>query len=306
MSGWRKFGVRKVTTLAVAALSLSFANMSNTAPDAPGALTARTPVLAADTVSFIQKLATQPELMHPNYLRYVIGAPENERSQYALKTKNYYWYEGPRRHNAFQLHHDGPSPGVITRSDFSLNLLKSQLTYKEMTKIFGQPHKRVFDRQSYPTDVYQTGPYTHVAFTQPHDTFRVERVQICYDGPPLPPPPQEEILMAYNAGRTKALQMASKGDIRQAIPWLEKDVRLNPYDANAHAQLAAAYRSNLMINEAISEYATALKLAGDENTANSCRNALVEMKVLAPPPPQTKQQMQNPRNYFAQSGAAGL
>lgn len=290
-SSRRIFANRKILSASVATLALVSFNISANAPDCPGALQAfgrkqkQPPALPEDTVELINKLATQPELMNVQYLRWVIGSPENERSQFAMKSKNFFWYNPLGHRCMYELHQDGPALGVNTVCSFTLHLIKSQVTTKEMEKVFGGDHKRVFDRQAYPVDVYQTGPYTRIACTQPHNSFRVEKIQVLYDGPPLSPPSKQEILNAYNAGKEKALALAdANDDPRVAIPWLEREVRYHPQDANLHLQLAQAYRSNLMLPEAINEYGTAARLAGnDRNVVSACRTALIEMKVFPPP-----------------------
>lgn len=312
MSRRRKFKVRSFTSVAVAALACFAAPFFESSPmPGPHAACARSrpPALAPDTVNLIYQLSAQPELMNLSYLRYVVGSPENERSQLAGKAKNYYWYQEPKRSLRYQLHQDGPQPGTVTRSIFTVALPDSQLTTKEMERLFGQNHRRVFDYQSYPTDVYQFHPNTYVAFTQPHDTFRVSKIQIGYEGPPLAQPPQEAVLTAYNTGKNRAVEMAmKKGHWQEAIGWLRRDAAMRPQDPYVHIQLGTAYRAGLMINEAITEYGTAARLgAGDPEVEKICRAAFVDMKIL---PPQHHQAPQQRRGYLAGnspvSAAAGL
>lgn len=312
--GVRKIFLRKLTTsltVAVAAcLSAPFfsamlqLNGSVCEPNAAFARS-RPPALAPDAVNMIYALSAQPELMNLSYLRYVIGAPENERSQLANKSKTYYWYQEPRRTLAYSLHQDGPQPGTVTRSIFTINVPNSQLSTKEMERIFGNEHKRVFDQQSHPTDVYSFGPNTYVAFAQPHDTFRVQQIHVGYEGPPLPPPPQEAVHAAYSFGRNKAVEAAMKsGNWREAITWLRRDASMRPADPYVHLQLGQAYRSGLMINEAIAEYSQAARYgAGIPEVEKACHAALVDMKVLNP------HARHDRRSYFAGNSlntAAGL
>ncbi len=303
---------RKCTGLALAVLlSLSssicvpLASDDDASPQAAFARS-RPPALPPDTVNLIYQLSQQPELMNLSYLRYVVGAPENERSQFAMKAKNYYWYQEPKRTLLYQLHQDGPQNGVVTKSIFTISVPDSQLTTKEMERIFGQQHQKVFDHQSYPSDVYSFGPNTYVAFTQPHDTFRVNKIQVGYQGPALSPPPQEAVYSAYNLGKNKAIEKAMKnGNWSEAITWLRRDASLRPGDPMVHIQLGTAYRAGLMLNEAIAEYAHAARLgAGDPEIDKICRAALVDMKVLP------AGNHHNNRSYLAGnhpvSAAAGL
>ncbi|MBX9668588.1 MAG: hypothetical protein K2X93_13265 [Candidatus Obscuribacterales bacterium] len=286
----RQHTARKCTGLALAVLASLSSSLYTpiTSDDSAGPQAAyarsRPPALPSDTVNLIYQLSQQPELMNLSYLRYVVGAPENERSQLALKAKNYYWYQEPKRTLLYQLHQDGPQSGSVTKSVFTINVPNSQLTTKEMERIFGQQHQKVFDHQSHPNDVYTFGPNTYVAFTQPHDTFRVNQIQVGYQGPPLPPPPQQAVYSAYNLGRNKAIEQAMKsGNWSETITWLHRDASMRPGDPMVHIQLGTAYRSGLMLNEAIAEYSHAARLgAGDPEVEKICRAALVDMKVLPP------------------------
>ena len=266
------------------------------------------PALAPDAVNMIYALSAQPELMNLSYLRYVIGSPENERSQLALKAKTYYWYQEPQRIPLYSLHQDGPTPGTVTRSIFTITLPNSELTTKEMERLFGHEHKRVFDHNSHPTDVYSFGPNTYVAFAQPQDTFRVNKIHVGYEGPPLPPPPEQAVYAAYSFGKSKAVEAAMKtGNWREAIVWLRRDAAMRPNDPFVHIQLGQAYRAGLMINEAITEYTTAARYgAGNPEVDKICRAALVDMKVL----PQHAQRHGNDRRGYVAgnslSSVAGL
>lgn len=307
MSSRQNFRIRKLTSLALAVfacLSLPLnASNSSQAAFARSKSTSNGPPLHPDTVNLIHALSLQPELMNLSYLRYIIGAPENERSQYALKAKNYHWYEEPKRQLVYELHQDGPRTGAVTRSIFTIQVPDSRITTKEMEKVFGQDHKRVFDHQSYPTDVYSLGPNTYVSFTQPHDTFRVNKIAVGYEGPPLPPPPEQAVVGAYVLGKNKSIEKAMKtGHWGEAITWLRRDAALRPSDPYVQIQLGSAYKTGLMLNEAIAAYSNAARLgAGDPEVQKICRAAFEDMKVLPP------QQNQDPRGYLAGSSqAAGL
>jgi hypothetical protein len=313
MKSRRNFSARKITSLAVAVLSCLTLPLNGT-PVEPGpqAANARSqpPALPPDTVNLIHALSAQPELMNLSYLRYIIGAPENERSQYALKAKNYHWYQEPRRNLAYELHQDGPRNGVITRSVFTIHQTpETKLSTKEMERVFGQNHTRVFDHQSYPTDVYSLGPNTYVSFTQPTDTFRVNKIAVGYEGAPLPPAPEQAVVGAYVLGKNKAIEIAMKtGHWGEAITWLRRDASLRPADPYVHIQLGQAYKTGLMLNEAISSYSKAALLgANDPEVQKICRAAFVDLKVL---PPEQHAPPQDRRGYVAGgqpfNGAPGL
>jgi len=299
------FGVRKLASVALAVFACVSLPL-NATPVHPGSHAAdarsRPPALAPDTVNLIYALSAQPELMNLAYLRYIIGAPENERSQMALKAKNYLWYQEPKRQLVYRLHQDGPQNGVVTRSVFTIEVPDSQLTAKEVERVFGhqgQGHRTVFDHQSHPTDVYSLSSNTYVSFTQPQDTFRVNKIAVGYEGPPLPPPPHQAVVGAYVLGKNKAVEAAMKsGNWEQAITWLRRDAALRPADPYVHIQLGTAYKAGLMVNEAIGEYSKAAKLgAGNPEVEKICRAAFIDLKVL---PPQTPSQNANQsRGYLA-------
>lgn len=311
MNSRQNSGVRKLTSLAVAVLAcLSLPFNATTVEPGPQAACARSrpPALPPETVNLIHALSAQPELMNLSYLRYIIGAPENERSQLALKAKNYHWYQEPRRQLLYQLHQDGPQNGVVTRSVFTIQVPNSQLTEKEVHRVFGEDHRRVFDHESHPTDVYSLGPNTYVSFTQPRDTFRINKIAVGYEGPPLAPAPEQAVVGAYTLGKNRAIEAAMKsGHWGEAIGWLRRDALLRPADPYVHIQLGTAYRAGLMLNEAISAYSTASRLgAGDPEVDKICRAAFADMKVL--PPQNQAAPAQDRRGYLAGSpaGAAGL
>ena len=234
-----------------------------------------------ETMKLINLLVERPELMNVQFLSQYVGMPENWSTQNALSSKNYYWYKEPTRFLQYHLAQTGPQPGMVTQSEFSIGLPKSQLTHKEMEKIFGEPDKRVFNQQSVPVDIYDVGPNTHLAFTQPYDMFRVTSITVRYDGPPLAPLTANDFAIANQFKQAQAQEAMKKGEWHKAIRWLESEVRARPNDPVARLQLAQGYRKQLMLNNAITQYRAALALAGgDQDIVKSCHSALVDMKVL--------------------------
>lgn len=269
---------------------------------AAGALAGQ-PAVEPQTLALIQKLATKPELMHIGYLQYLIGLPENWRSQRALSKKTYFWYQEPRRHVAYQLDQNGPLSGSVTASNFTINVPNSQITFKDVEKLFGTGHRETFDHRAYPTRVIAVSPTTHIAFIQPHDSFRVNHIVIGYQGPPLPPPSRDDVELAYNFRKAEALMACQNGRGEMGIPFLQADLARQPDNARLHLQLAQAYKSHLMLNEAISSYNKAMRLSGgDPAVVAACQAGLVELKVL----PASTLKNQGRRSYLAGNQSDGL
>ncbi|MBZ0186103.1 MAG: hypothetical protein K8F91_07575 [Candidatus Obscuribacterales bacterium] len=239
------------------------------------------PPIEPNTLALINKLAQKPELMNLSYLQYVVGLPENGRSQVARSKKSYFWYQEPKRIVAYQLDQNGPQAGMVTSSAFTFNMPDSKVSFADVEKMFGTGHQEVFDHRAYPTRVIAVSPTTHISFTQPHDTFRVKHITVGYNGPPLPPPPLDEIELAYNFRKAEALMACQNGKGHVGIPFLQGDVMKQPGNARAHLQLAQAYRKSLMLNQAIASYREAMRLSGgDPEIVAACQAGLSEMKVL--------------------------
>lgn len=246
----------------------------------PLSVAARSKAIDPAVLQMVQKIAYNPELMNVSYLQYLIGFPENGRAQQGLIRKGYTWYEEPSRFAAYTLEQQGPSPGVVTRSMFSINVPNSEIRMKDVEEQFGPMHKTVYDQQSHPNQIYSISPTTSLIFVQPRNSFRVSSIKIAYAGPPLGPPSQEDMELAYNYRRTQAIGAGQNGDWHKAIPWLRADVAKEPNNPDAHIKLAFAYRQHMMLNESIKEYIEVLKLSGDRPELSSAAiAALTELRV---------------------------
>lgn len=269
---------------------------------AAGALAGQ-PAVKPQTLALIQKLASKPELMHIGYLQYLIGLPENWRAQRGLSKKTYFWYQEPRRHVAYQLDQAGPLSGSVTTSNFTINVPNSRITFKDVEKLFGTGHRETFDHRAYPTRVIAVSPTTHIAFVQPHDSFRVNRIVIGYQGPPLPAPSRDDLELAYNFRKAEARMACQNGRGETGIPFLQADLARQPDNARLHLHLAQAYKSHLMLNEAIESYNRAMRLSGgDPAVVAACQAGLVELKVL----PAGTVKNQGRKSYLAGHQADGL
>ena len=269
-----------------------------------GVLEARTQKGIDPTVlDLVQKLVSKPELMNINYLQYVIGFPENGRKQTGLLRKSYHWYQEPSRFLTYQLDQEGPQADVVTRSNMTINVQKSNIRLKDVEKVFGPVHKTVFDYHSDPNEIYTVSPTTHLVFIQPRNSFRVSTIRVIYQGPPLEAPSDEDMQIAYNFRRSQAILAGQNGDWHLAIPWLRADVSKAPQDPVARMKLANAYRQHLMINESINEYIQALKLSGGRpDLTSEISAALVEMRVWPAMPKRDRN-----RTYVAgRNGELGL
>src|SRR5579883_2802297 len=62
----------------------------------------------------IWQVSHDPSLMNIQYLKYLIGRPENERTQRSL-SKSYYWYDADYQ-LAYELHQTERAPGQVVES----------------------------------------------------------------------------------------------------------------------------------------------------------------------------------------------
>lgn len=258
-------------------------------------------------LDIIQRISQKPELMNVSYLQYLIGFPENGRSQRGHLKRAYFWYEEPSRFLTYRLDQEGPQLNVVNRSALTINVRDSNIRLKDVEKVFGQYHKTVFDWQSNPNEIFQVSPNTYISFVIPRNSHRVKNIKIVYQGPSLPPPTFEDMDTAYQFRKSQAILAGQNGAWHEAIPWLVADVAKKPQDPVSRIKLAFAYRQHMMINESIKEYIEVLKLSqGRPEIRSDAIAALVEMRVWPEPVPQTGQPA-NQRTYIAGSnGELGL
>lgn len=144
--------------------------------------------------------------------------------------------------------------------------------------------KHLFDQQCRPSLQFSFVPYTNVFYTQAPNTFHVHHAEVVYNGPPLPPPSQNDVALVAQEMRLRALTHHAKDSHNLAVPMLSDHLIDNPGDAEAHYALGLSYQKSSNLNAAISEYQLALRYSnGDQNVANKALQSLQQLQVLPSP-----------------------
>ncbi|HEY9756218.1 MAG TPA: hypothetical protein V6C97_13715 [Oculatellaceae cyanobacterium] len=144
--------------------------------------------------------------------------------------------------------------------------------------------KHLFDQQCRPSLQFSFVPYTNVFYTQAPNTFHVHHAEVVYNGPPLPPPSQNDVAIVAQEMRLRALTHHAKDSHNLAVPMLSDHLIDNPGDAEAHYALGLSYQKSSNLNAAISEYQLALRYSnGDQNVANKALQSLQQLQVLPSP-----------------------
>jgi hypothetical protein len=159
--------------------------------------------------------------------------------------------------------------------------------------------KHLFDQQCRPSLQFSFVPYTNVFYTQAPNTFHVHHCEVVYNGPPLPPPSQNDIALVAQEMRLRALTHHAKDSHNLAVPMLTDHLIDNPGDAEAHYALGLSYQKSSNLNAAISEYQLALRYSnGDQNVSSKATASLQQLQVL----PSPNDQLQYHTLRFKQDG----
>lgn len=238
--------------------------------------------------------ASHPELLDHSYLAAVLGQPL--RAVYGNGGRvGVHWEAQDGSRTRFELS-DGRTWAVtavggnarpVTHRELVCIFKTSGLTLSELRKRLGPPEKRYFDQQTHPVDVYRLSPHASLSFTEPANSFDVQRITVTYLGDPLPLPSRHDLAIAHEYRLNKAKQLCADGDFAQSLPLLEAHLKDHPGDGDAHLQLARIYRRQCDVNGAIAQYREALSLArahGDIDMEARCLAALTEFGVVMPAP----------------------
>lgn len=237
--------------------------------------------------------ASHPELLDHSYLAALLGQPL--RAAYGHGGRlGVHWDAQDGGNTRFELSDGqtfaatvvGGNARAVTHRELVCTFKASGLTLSELRKRLGQPEKRYFDQQSHPVDVYRFSPHAALSFTEPVNSFDVERMTVTYVGDPLPLPSRTDLAIAHEYRLNKAKQLCAEGNLSQSAPLLEAHLRDHPQDSQAHMQLGRIYRRQCDLNGAIVEYREALHLArlhGDSELEGRCLTALSEFGVVVPP-----------------------
>ncbi len=187
--------------------------------------------------TLIFQLASNPTLMNVEYLKYLIGPPEDERRRTGPE-RHYFWYDQGRQMK-YELDQSSSAPGQITQSIMVINLAGTGLTFDKLEKelqaasqdmpMYGQGSpvqaqdyaaasqpmattggaynlqpKKFFDYNGRANELFSFAPNTYLSFDCPPNSFRLNEARIVYRGAPLPAPSQEQLQMAAMAYSEKA------------------------------------------------------------------------------------------------------
>ena len=236
----------------------------------------------AQTLNLITVLSTHPELMNVDYLRYIIGLPDNYNQMRYFSQKSFHWYSINPRRLLFSLEQRESGRGQVVESHFFAYLDNGALDFKQVHEMYSnQTARRFFDNRCLPTEEYAVAPNTFARFSQEPNLFGIRHMSVYYLGSPLPKPSPEAMATAMSMRRNRALMHHTSGHDREAIPVLMEHIAENPGDMETHLALAQAYKKQGHLNSAISEYRLLLSCPQiDQNTRNRCLADLVEMHVL--------------------------
>jgi tetratricopeptide (TPR) repeat protein len=271
--------------LAVFALFLPAVQGKNQAPGAK-AIQDRT---QAD-MTLIGHLAESPQLMNIDYLECYLGPKDSllktglaQRHRTSAPAINTLWRDASGRHVAYQL-----VTSMQSRSDYmaEFNALIPESMHrrlKEMNKILNLSAKPSYDEQGKPIDIYESRPDTKVLIYQAPGLADLNKIRVIYAGNMLPPPSAADMQQAMQYRRDSAIAHQKVGNHEQAATLLKEHLRSNPDDAEAHLKLAESYKAQCRVNEAISEYRTALNSSGSDNDLRKrCIEGLHSLKIDLP------------------------
>jgi tetratricopeptide (TPR) repeat protein len=229
-------------------------------------------------------LARKPELMNLDYLQYIIGRPDNERTQRGRTEKTYHWLDNVRQIK-YELRQTELIPGQISESTFIMNLQDTGLTYNKLESILGGNFQRFYNNSSQPCVRTSLAPYTYVSFAAAQNTFRLGQAEIVYQGPALNKPAWEDMEAAREHHKANTLNAHTNGSWQELQQNALRQVYDNPQDPSCHMFLAKALAKQGKLNIAIDEYEKAMALSGPATAVyNQCLADLREFKVIRDTP----------------------
>lgn len=291
----------RFSTLAALAVSLAFAQMPAQAwlhfKSCKGGKCPPKAVEVFDdeTQMIIFQMSHQPELMNIEYLKYLIGRPENEAQMQGSAYPTYYWYDR-NRELQYELKQTMIG-GRVIESTMTVNLHGAGLTFEKVESIYGHMARKFFDYSGHPAEMFTFAPDTFVTFSSPPNTFRMKEAKISYRGQPLPLPSSKDMAMAEASMLSKTMAPANQNQAAQppeeAIHLLLARVKTRPMDPEGHLQLADAFRQQSRLHEAIGEYKIALAMSGaNQPVRDKAMDALRGMHIIEDGPPPERRNLE--------------
>ena len=258
------------------------------------------PTHGKNTLPFLLSLARRPELMHPQYLRMVLGTPEKARG-YSYPTNNFAWSPADNSKTHYYLNrlpNNGPGGVALSESrQFVVTFAQSTIRQKDVRAKLGKPTRRYYDNQAQPVELYQITPTTTLMACEPSNTFDVSRLSVCYNGPVLAPADQRDLLSASIYRQEQIDHHLDKGNHERGLEFLQEHLDDNPQDIEAHLLLAQTLKNRSDVNGAIAEYRRALALAQASSDKSMAKRAIKGLRQFGLVPNQQviSQQGSNPQ-----------
>jgi hypothetical protein len=221
------------------------------------------------TLPFMISLARRPELMHPQYLRMVLGSPDQARA-YSYPANSFSWSQPDLSKVRYSLSRTmgGGSAGGASGCEcrqFIVAYGQSKIRLKDLQARLGKPTRRFYNDRAQPVELYQISPTTTLSASEPINSFDIERIIVSYTGPVLPPVAQQELFQASIFRQEQIDHHLDKGNRERGLAFLQEHLDDNPQDIEAHLLMAETLKRRSDVNGAIAEYRRALALAQGSN-----------------------------------------
>lgn len=254
----------------------------------PGILGFPATAISPTLATVLSGVVLKPDLMNPDYLKYFLGAPDRGAAHAASEqSAAHYWYDRLRNPQV-ELHNERDVSTARQASVMVMHMPGTGLDIPALEQMLGPGGKRFFDYNGHPAVMYSFEPHTSVAFVSPHNSFAVRKAVVTYKGPLLPPPSEEDMLVARNHHFTKISELASKEQWHDYLHMVREGVQEHPNDPYAHVALAQALSRTGHVHDAIVEYKNAMAMSpGDQTLKQQCYEGLqrlhaIPVNVVAP------------------------
>ncbi|MBU6452450.1 MAG: hypothetical protein KGS72_11765 [Cyanobacteria bacterium REEB67] len=229
------------------------------------AATNKKPPHGKSTLSFMVSLARRPELMHPQYLRMVLGSPDQARA-HSFPANSFSWSQSDLwkvRYSLSRTMGGGSSGGAngFECRQFIVAYGQSKIRLKDLQSRLGKPTRCYFNDRAQPVELYQISPTTTLSASEPINSFDIERIIVSYTGPVLPPVGQQDLFQASLFRQEQIDHHLDRGNRERGLAFLQEHIDDNPEDIEAHLLLADTLQRRSDVNGAIAEYRRALALA---------------------------------------------
>ena len=278
---------------------------SGSVPNFPGIAafpaSAIDPALAIVLANVVRK----PDLMNPAYLNYYLGAPDKgTNNAFDEQSAVHHWYDRMRYPRA-ELNSERDIATARQANVMVMHMPGTGLDLPALEEMLGPGGKRFFDYNGHPAVMYSFEPHTSVSFVSPHNSFAVRKAVVTYKGPLLPPPSDEDMVMAKNYHVGKLSELAAKEQWRDYLQLMRQGVQEHPDDPYAHVALANALSRTGHVHDAIVEFKHAMAMnPADEALKKQCADGLKRLRLGAPESAAPNERAPQDTSRFATKDAA--